>query len=163
MKGSEFDFDGVNSLYYKLHKISLNTGGSNIDSPKSLKNKRATINPKNNDDKCFQYAITMALNHEQIKKDPKGITKINPFLDQYNGKEIKFPSNEKDWNEFENNNNKTIAVNMLYIPHNTEEIRHSYKSKYNLKRENQVILLMISDGKKWHYLAVKNCLHYLEE
>ena len=30
-----------------------------------------------------------------------------------------------------------------------------YKSKYNLECENQVILLMITDGKKWHYLAVK--------
>ena len=39
--------------------------------------------------------------------------------------------------------------------HNTKEIRHAYKSKYNLNRENQVILLMITDGKKWHYLAVK--------
>ena len=40
---------------------------------------------------------------------------------------------------------------MLY---SAEEIRHAYKSKYNLKRENQVILLMITDGKKWRYLAV---------
>ena len=41
------------------------------------------------------------------------------------------------------------------MPHGTEEIRHAYKSKYNLKHENQVILLMITDGEKWHYLAVK--------
>ena len=41
------------------------------------------------------------------------------------------------------------------MPYNTEEIRHAYKSKYNLKHENQVILLIITDGKKWHYLAVK--------
>ena len=44
---------------------------------------------------------------------------------------------------------------MLYTPYNTEEIRHTYKSKHNLKSENQVIILMITDGKKWHYLAVK--------
>ena len=43
------------------------------------------------------------------------------------------------------------------MPHNTKEVRHAYKSKYKLTRENQVILLMITDGKKWHYLAVK-CL-----
>ena len=42
------------------------------------------------------------------------------------------------------------------MPHNTEKIRHAYKSKYNLDRENQVILLMITDGEKWHYLAVKS-------
>ena len=66
---------------------------------------------------------------------------------------IDFPSNKKDWNEFEKN--KTIASNTLYVPHNTEEIRHAYKSKHNLAGQNKVILLMIADGKKWHYLAVK--------
>ena len=39
------------------------------------------------------------------------------------------------------------------MPHNTKAIRHAYKSKYNLNRENQVILLMITDGNKWHHLA----------
>ena len=42
------------------------------------------------------------------------------------------------------------------MPHNAKEIRHAYKSKHNLERKNQVILLMITDGKKWHYLAVKS-------
>ena len=37
-----------------------------------------------------------------------------------------------------------------------EEIRLGYKSKYNLKHKNQVILLIITDGKKWHYLALKS-------
>ena len=65
-----------------------------------------------------------------------------------------FPSHKKDWKKFESNN-KSIALNVSYVPYNTEEIRHAYKSKYNLKRENQVILLMITDGKKWHYFAVE--------
>ena len=51
-------------------------------------------------------------------------------------------------------NNKSVALNILYVPNNTEKIRHAYKSRYNLTRQNQVILLMITDGKKWHYLAV---------
>ena len=50
---------------------------------------------------------------------------------------------------------KSIALIILYVPHNTEKIRHAYKSKYNLKRDNQVILLIINDGEKWHYLALK--------
>ena len=41
------------------------------------------------------------------------------------------------------------------MPYGTEKVRHAYKSKHNLKRENQVILLMITDGEKWHYLTVK--------
>ena len=153
MRGSEFAFDNVDSLYCKLHKISLNRGGSYIYSPGWLKNKKSAINPKNNDDKCFQYALTVALNHEQSKKDPQRRTKVKPFIDQYNLKDIDIPSYKKDWNEFEKSN-KTIALNILYVPHGTEEIRHAYKSKHNLKRENQVILLMITDGEKWHYLAI---------
>ena len=50
---------------------------------------------------------------------------------------------------------KSITLNILYLPHNTEEIRHAYVSKYNANRENHIILLMITDGKKWHYLTVK--------
>ena len=53
MKGSGFVSDGVNALYYDLNKTSLNRGRSYIDSPKWLKNKKAIINPQNNDDKCI--------------------------------------------------------------------------------------------------------------
>ena len=55
---------------------------------------------------------------------------------------------------FESNNN-SVALNILYVTYNTEEIRLAYKSKYDLKRENQVIYLMITDGIIWHHLAVK--------
>ena len=86
MKGSEFVYDSVDLLYYKFHRIILNRGGSYIDSPKWLKNKKATINSKNNDDKCFQYATTVALNHRQIKSHPERISNIKPFVDQYDWK-----------------------------------------------------------------------------
>ena len=46
MRGNEFVFDSIDLLHYNLHKINLNRGGSNIDSPKWLKNKKATINLK---------------------------------------------------------------------------------------------------------------------
>ena len=69
MKQNEFTSDSVGLLYYKFHRISLNRGGSYIVSPNWLKNKKATINPKNNEDTCFKYAVTAALNHEQIKKN----------------------------------------------------------------------------------------------
>ena len=81
--GSDLVFDCVDLLYYKLHKISLNRSGSYTDSPKWLKNKKATINQKKNDDKCFQYAINVALNYEEIGINPEKITKIKPFIDQY--------------------------------------------------------------------------------
>ena len=156
MKGSEFIFDSVNLLHYHLQKTSLKrTGSSYIDSPEWLKNKKATINPKNNDNNCFQYALTVALNYQNIKKDLQRISKIKPFINQYNLKEADFPSEQKDWKKFELNN-KSIALNILFAPCNTEKIRLEYKSKYNTKRKNQIILLMITDRKKWHYLAVKS-------
>ena len=53
MRGSEFEIDGVNFLYYDFNKISINRSGSYIDSLKWLKDKKSTINPKHNDHKCF--------------------------------------------------------------------------------------------------------------
>ena len=41
----------------------------------------------------------------------------------------------KHWKKFELNN-KIIALNILYVPHNTQEMRHAYVSKYNSNREN---------------------------
>ena len=154
MRGSDFEFDDVNFLYYDFNEISLNRGGSYIDSPKWLKDKKLTINPKNNDDKYFQYAVTLALNLDKIKRDPQRISKINPFIDQYNWKDINFPSTSKDWEKFELNNE--IALNILCVPHNTRKILVAYKSKQNLTCDKQVILLMITNGEKWHYLTVKN-------
>ena len=61
----------------------------------------------------------------------------------------------KDWEKFERNN-KTITLNILLMQQNTEKIRVAYRSEYNKKRKKQVILLMVTDGKKWHYLAVTN-------
>ena len=54
MRGREFVCDGVNLLYYHIQKIGLKRGRSYADSPKWLKNKKSTINLKNNDDTCFQ-------------------------------------------------------------------------------------------------------------
>ena len=68
MRGSDFAFDGVNFLYYDFNEISINKGGSYIDSPKWLKNKKLAINLYNNDYKCFQYAVTLALNLGEIKQ-----------------------------------------------------------------------------------------------
>ena len=95
MKGSDFAFDGVNYLYYDLNKISISRGGSYTDSPKWLKNKKSTINPKNNDYKCFQYAIALALNLDKINNHPERISKIKPFIEEHNWKDIDFSSTSK--------------------------------------------------------------------
>ena len=65
-----------------------------------------------------------------------------------------FAPTNKDWRKLELNND--IALNILYIPHNTKKIQLAYRSKINLTCGKQIILLMITDGEKWHYLLVKN-------
>ena len=141
-------------MYYDFNKISLNRGGSYIESAKWMKDKKSTINPKNNDYKCFQYAVTGALNQDKINKNPQRLSKIKSFIDQYNWNDIDFPSTSKDWKKFELNN-ESITLDILYVPHKTEKIHLAYKSKHNLTCEKQVILLMITDCEKWHYIAVK--------
>ena len=58
-----------------------------------------------------------------------------PFIDQYNWKEINFPSHKKDWKRF-GWNNKSFAL-ILFMPYKSKEIRYAYKSKHNLNQEKQ--------------------------
>ena len=114
MKGSKFGFDYAYLLHYKCHKINPNRDGSYIDSPDWIKNKKATINPINKkNSKCFQYAVTVTLNCEEIKKYPQRKTKIKSFINKYNWEGINFPSKKYDWKNFLKNN-KTIALNVFY-------------------------------------------------
>ena len=67
----ELKFDSVDLLSYNLQKTSLKKGWS---SPEWLKNNKAPINPKNNDNNYFKYALTVALNHQKIEKNPQIIS-----------------------------------------------------------------------------------------
>ena len=73
-----------------------------------------------------------------------------------NWKDIEYPSHSKDWRKLKCNN-KTIALNILYAPYETKQIKQVYISKHNDERDTHVNLLMITDGtSNWHYLAIKN-------
>ena len=102
--GRGFVFESVDLLSYSVHKINLKRGKSNIKSLEWVLNKRATINPKNKDNKCFQYSTTVALNRQNIENHPERI---------WEG--IDFPAGIKDRKKFERND-ETIALNILYIP-----------------------------------------------
>ena len=95
MEGSNFVFESVN-LLYSLHKVSLNRGGSYIDSPSWIKHKGATINPKSKDNKCLRDSIIAALNREKIENRPGGISNFMPFIDQHNWNRIELSSHSKD-------------------------------------------------------------------
>ena len=87
------------------------------------------------------------MNYQNINSHPERISKLKPFINNYNWKDIEFPSHSKDWRKFEQNN-MTIALNILFVQYNTKQIRPAYISKYNNKRDNQVILLMISNNEE---------------
>ena len=64
VRGSDFIFDSVNLLYYECHKINPNQNGSYIDSLDWFKKQKSN-------NKTHEYAITVTLNHEEIKKTCK--------------------------------------------------------------------------------------------
>ena len=97
-----------------------------MKSPEWVVNKRATINPKNKDSKCFQYSITVALNYQKIESHSERISNIEPSINQYNWEGIEFPAGMRDWKKFEQNN-KAFALNILFVPHNEKTINVAYK------------------------------------
>ena len=128
---------------YKPHRIRLRRGGSFLKSPEWLANKKATINPKNkNDYECLRWSIISALNYNEImKKEFENIFKKIKHEDK------DFSSHQRDWEDFEQNN-ESVALNVIFSSQNSEEITLLYKSEHNLKRENNVLLLMINDYEK---------------
>ena len=115
MKGSDFIFNGVNYLFYDFNRITISKGGSYIESSKWLKDKKCTINQKNNDNKCFQYATTLALNFNNIDKYPQRISKIKPSIENYNWNDINFPTAKSDCNKFEVNNRFLLIFYMFRL------------------------------------------------
>ena len=154
--GSNFVFESVGLLSYHIHKTSLKRGNSYIKSPEWVANKKAIINSKNVDDRCFEYSVVAALRHKKIKSHPERIQgNHHLFSCDYNWQGIAFPAGIKEWKRFEKNN-ETIALNILLVPHDEIKITHAYKSEYNHTRKNQIVLLMITDGEKWDYTALKS-------
>ena len=91
-----------------------------------LRSKKEAIINGNND---FQNALDDALNYQNIETHPERISKLKPYINKYNWEGIDFPAGPKDWIKFERNN-KTIALNVLYIPRNTKTISVAYRSDY---------------------------------
>ena len=78
--------------------------------------KEALINNNNS----FQNALDDALDFQNIEKHPERISKLKPYINKYNWKGINFPAGSKEWQKFERNND-TIALNVLYVKHNTKK------------------------------------------
>ena len=96
------------------------------------------------------------MNYQNFNHNPERISKLSQFVNNYNWDNICFPAGHKDYSAFEKNNSD-IAINILYVPHNTKQVKQAYISKHNNERDNDVNLLMIADGTgNCHNLAVKS-------
>ena len=124
-KESEFIPESVELLYHYFQKINIRRAETYIMPPDWMVNKKATINPKNQKgNKCFQWSIISGLNYNKIKeKDLKKILKFKRV-------DTDFSSYQRDWENFEQNST-SVALNVLFVSYDSEEIKLAYKSSYN--------------------------------
>ena len=129
-RGSGFAHESAALSYYYFQKINIRTGGSYKVAPNWTVSKKATINPKNEkDNNYFQWSTISGLSYNKIKE--KELKKILKFKRD----NTDFSSHQRNCEEREQNNT-SVAINILFIPHNNEEIKLAYKSNYN-KRKNK--------------------------
>jgi hypothetical protein len=111
---------GSGSALYKVNKLAIHTteykplgGGTYVDLPKFIKDKKAVINMQNKDYECFKWCVTRALN--KVDTHPERITKLlKQQAQQLRWGDIKFPVKLNDIDKFENMNNN-LAINVFHI------------------------------------------------
>ena len=160
---SSYVFESIEGFSIHFYKIEFRRASSYIPTPYWIDVKKAVVNPKSkNDNFCFVYATTIAIYHKEIGKNPDRISSKlleHAYKLDWNG--IDFPASTPDYKRFEKFN-EDIALNILYVPFADEDerefddVRPEYISKFNFTGKIQVVLLKISDGDKWHFLALKS-------
>ena len=153
---ANFQQSGSNWVFQEIQRLEIHfanwqpLGGSTfIPLPAKLKNKKAVINPKNEDNQCFKWCIARALN--PVKKNSERITKeLIEQAKSLNWNELKFPVGLKAFKIFENNN-PSISINVFGYEEEVYPLKIAKE-----KRINNIDLLWISDEKKQHYCLINN-------
>ena len=127
--------------------LNKNNKNTYVETPICIKSKKAVLNPENNDNKSFQYSITLSLYHKEIGDNFNRITNIKPYVNNFNWKNINFPPANQDYKNFEINN-ENISLNIYQF--DNEKISQLYKSQYAKKQVNLLLL------KNMHYICIKN-------
>ena len=153
---ANFQQSGSNWVFQEIQRLEIHfanwqpLGGSTfIPLPAKLKNKKAVINPKNEDNQCFKWCIARALN--PVKKNSERITKeLIEQAKSLNWNGLKFPVGLKAIKIFENNN-PSISINVFGYEEEVYPLKISKE-----KRINNIDLLWISDEEKQHYCLINN-------
>ena len=154
---SGFRFDELLCLDINFHQVNLTRGSSYLPLPDQLARKKTVINPKNeNDEECSKYSIIIALHHKEIKFHPEKISNLTKFEDNYDWTGLDFPTPINGFREFEKKNN--IGIHVLGL--NEKDIYILRRCNYR-PGQKVAILLLITDGEKRHYTAVKSLTRLL--
>ena len=137
-------------------------GSSYIDLPLWVKNKKCCINVKNNDNRCFEYAILSCLYHKDIKKNLDRVNNYYQYKNKLNFEGINFPVDASSYELFEKQNN--IPINVFIIEKEDAENRYEifYISKLKSEKE-RINILLIEDDDKNHYTWIKNLRGFIKE
>ena len=158
---------GSGWIFYKIIKLELHTvsyrplrGSTWIPLPKELADKKAIINMKNKDNKCFMWNVLRALN---LKKDnsERVDTELMEKEDTLNMKGIEYPVNLKDIDRFEKQNPE-ISITVLGFNENDKVYPLRSSDHIYIRKHNIILLLIERDGVK-HYCLVKNSSRLLSK
>ena len=156
LRGSNFIFSSVDLTYLQVVKSKLKRVGTYVKTPEWIFNKNAIINPCNLDDNySFAWAIIISMHYDEIGRNHNRMSKLKRYVNNYNWNDINFPTDKRDRDRFEKNNSN-IALNIFSAHETDKQLDNIRVSKFNRTRPHKVVLLVITDGEKWHFTSVRN-------
>ena len=149
LRDSKFVFHGVMHTDISIHRLNLTRGYSYIPLPEWLSKKNAILNPKNLDMKCFKWSVIAALKWREIDRNHQHVSKLRRYENEFDWSGISFPVSIKDISKFELRNR--IGINILALNGKTP-----YICRKGGDYDRVVNLMIIEDGEKKHYVAIKS-------
>ena len=146
---SKFIFDEVLFQDVNFHRLPPDSGGSYIPLPDFLQCKKAVINPQNEGNECFKWAVIASLHNPDIKNNPQRISNLTKFENCYDWSRLSFPTSLKEIKNFEVNNG--ISVKVLGL-----EGKDIYTLRRSSNLPKEVNLLLISEKGVRHYTLIKS-------
>ena len=147
--GSGWAFMSIKNFDINLHQFSPTRGSFYIDLPKWIKLKKAIINPKNKDDKCFLWCILRYLHPKP--RDNERITDLKEYEDELVTKGLNFPMAVKDIEKFEKLNPNLPSVLVLAVEGESFQILKPSKDSIS-----SINLFLVTEEGKSHYTLIKN-------
>ena len=149
LRDSKFVFDKILQTDISCHRLMLTRGSSFIKLPDWLAKKKAILNPKNLDEKCFKWAVIAGLKWKEIDCHPERVSKLRKYENEFDWSGITYPVSTKNISKFETRNR--IGVNLLALNGKTP-----YICRKGGDYERKVNLMILEEGEKKHYVAIKS-------